>query len=71
MRLTPFFESWQRWVWERFEKRLSDRARQAIQAREAFQRLKEHFMEKLGVSGELADMGVIITAFQSVKESLG
>lgn len=42
-----------------------------FKAREAFQRQKEHFKEKEVFQGELADMGVIMKAFQTVKESLG
>ena len=37
-----------------------------FKAMESFQRQKDHFKEK-----EVADMGVITKAFQTVKESLG
>lgn len=42
-----------------------------FKGREAFQRQKEHFKEKEVFCGELADMGVIMKAFQTVKGSLG
>lgn len=42
-----------------------------FKGREAFQRQKEHFKAKEVFRGELADMGVIMKAFQTVKEPLG
>lgn len=42
-----------------------------LKGRKAFQIQKEHFKEKEVFRGELADMGVIMKAFQMVKKSLG